>query len=245
MPSEYIGKDGFLVTPQGDSYDYQIRRKKEPGILGRLVELMVPRTSQEFGSGSRCILKILNENRNKFNKEDFPSLSKIASDIIQKRGRYIDIGYGREDDLPHEAFHSIQGFLAENHPTMYDKLNGVAQSKKEAFAKIYKKSPLSKSRGAYDLKHMIESMQSTDLSELPYGYATDHYEERNKLFSRIERQVASEFGKDELIPQLMTMATKYEDKKAQQLLSDIFSEAGLRADFIEQNLFLGMKDWLR
>jgi hypothetical protein len=164
-----------------------------------------------------------------------------VSDIIQTQGRSINIGYERESDLPHETFHSIQGFLAENYPAMLDKLNSVAQNKKEAFTEIYKQSPLSKSRGAYGLEHMIESKQSSDLSELPYGYATNAYERENKQFSQIKRQVASEFGKDELIPQLMTMATGYKDKKAQQLLSEIFSEAGLRSDFMEQKFFFGGK----
>ena len=239
MPSEYIGKDGFLMTPDGESYDYDIQSENKPGIATRLFRKVVPKSAKTIGAGAPNLLKILKDNQGKFSANDFSQLTSIVSEYDQNTGRSIVIPYGREAALPHESFHSIQGFLAENYPEVFNKLDTIAQSKQKEFSQIYSSSPLSKLSRSYGIGDMFPSAQSENNTQ--YQYATKSFERQNPEFSKIQKETTDQLSKNEVIPQLMTMVSQYKDQKAQQLLSEIFSEAGLRSDFMEQKFFFGGK----
>ena len=233
MPAKYLGEDGFLKTPDGGSYVYEVRAGARPQLLTRLWRFVIPRFSQAVGTGAPNLLKILRDNKDRFGEDEIRQLTSIVLEYSLKTGRYIDIAYGRGWDLPHESFHTIQGYLAEHCPNVFNALDTAMQGKNKEFSQVYSNSPLSKSRGAYRVDHMFSSFtfKSFDFPT-QYIYAADAFKRQHPGFSKVEKELIYQLNINEAIPQLLTVATRYNDEKADRLLSQIFGEAGLRTDFM-------------
>ena len=235
MPPKYLGEDGFLKTPDGASYVYEVRAEARPQLLTRLWRLVVPNFSGAYGSGAPRLLKILRDNKDRFGEDEIRQLTSIVLEYSLKTGRYIDIVYGRGWDLPHESFHTIQGYLAEYYPNVFNALDQAMQGKKRDFSQVYSNSPLSKSRGAYRVDDMFPSAESLCVNH--YAYAMEPFKKKHSGFSKVENELMHQLNMNEAIPQLLTVATRYNDEKADRLLSQIFGEAGLRTDFIGREGF--------
>jgi hypothetical protein len=236
MPPNYLGEDGFLKTPDGASYVYEVRAEARPQLLTRLWRLVVPKGSKAYGTGAPNLLKILRDNKDRFGEDEYRQLTSIVLEYSLETGRYIDIAYGDDWALPHESFHTIQGYLAEHCTSVFNALDTAMQGKKREFSQVYSNSPLSKSLWAYRVDHMFPSFKSFDF---PNGYirAAEAFKRQHPGFSKIENELFYQLNMNEAIPQLLTVATRYNDEKADRLLSQIFGEAGLRTDFIERKGF--------
>jgi TP901 family phage tail tape measure protein len=239
MPPEYIGSDGFLQIPDGGSYAFDVESENKPGIITRLFRSIMPKYGQALGTGAPNLLKVLKDNKDKFSSSDYKDLTGIVNNYGKNTPKKITLPYGRESDLPHEAFHTIQSYLASYYPDIFNKLDEIAQQNKKEFTDIYLSSPLSRGLSSYDIDSMFPGEKSKNSTQYRYGMRS--FISKNPEFEKIKDQTINQLSKNEVIPQLITMATKYKDKKAQNLLSSIFSQAGLRSDFASQNFFFGGK----
>ena len=228
MPPEYIGKDGFLMTPGGESYGVGVEKSKS--LIFKLFGKYLPKFGYTTQGQYSTLLRSLQLNKNKFNESDYISLETLIKDKFSREQQKIVVGSGSENILPHEAFHTIQSFLSTNYPDVYDKVLESAVLNKQDFIKVYSKSPISKKAFAsYGLETLFATPQSNRKNN--YRNAFSGEERASELRPVIDAAEAM-LGNNEIIPTLLDMVSIYKDKEAEQLLSKIFTQSGLNADFM-------------
>ena len=242
MPPEYLTKDGLLRTPSGEAYNVGITQKRTP--MAMIAAMLGSQgTAGYYGLADNLIKNRLEQNKNKFNPEDYQKLSNYVQSRLAGPS-VIDIPIGRENQLSHESFHAIQNYLLDNYPDIYTKLQDSAGKREKQFIDIYKSSPINK---RYPLKSILPSSgdEAAYRSSLA-GFASlrTTMPKSKDAISSVTDQSAIDLSRNEIIPLLISAAREFNDKKAESLLSDIFAEAGLNKNFaatMPQGYFWGGK----
>ena len=241
MPAEYIADDGFLKLPGGGSLktniDYDPRAN-----LGQTISSMLGFGSSQkastSGVGERVLLYNLRKNKEAFSPSDFQSLEQwLVSQM--PIGNTISLGKTSTNALSHEAFHTIQGYLAENYPDKYSQLNNVTNKYKNQVIDIYKTSAIKNSK--YSAKSLFP--QKAKDSSYYGSYSDLRRIAPNALGSTLDR-AEMDLGVNEVIPLLISASQQYGDSRATKLLETIFTEAGLNSNFastMPQGYFWGGK----
>ena len=227
MPPEYIGKDGFLMTPGGESYEVGIGKS----TLLNLANMFFPQVGYTTQGSYSTLLSTLRANKDKFSDEDFARLSNNIKAKFESEQQKIGIGFRSGSLIPHEAFHTIQSFLSTNYPDTYDKLLGSALLNKNKFIDIYKKSKMQKSMAKYSIDTLFADKST--LKQSSYARSGDILTSQIPGTESIKEDFIAQMGANEIIPALLDMSTIYKESAAKELLSTIFRDSGLNANFFE------------
>ena len=135
------------------------------------------------------------------------SLSDAGSN--KKRGLAV-FDPSRDDIIAHEGWHDVQSYLLQNYPDISSKLETAVLNRKAAISDF-----ISNTKG------LGYSAERVFASEFP-----DHDDENVK-------QLLSSQMRGESVPMMLQSYKSSKNKQAQDLLSEIFAEAGLNPEFFK------------
>jgi len=240
MPAEYIADDGFLVGTNVD-----INRNNS--MFLKALKFMIPNANFGYTKGTNysVLINSLRKNKSKFTESEYSELEKFAIEKLSQTKNSITLGPGAESLLPHEAFHTIQGFLALNHPQIFDNLLQQSLANKDRYLEIYTKSKLSKSLlGTYQPEKMFTDPKTGSSSFRGLTTILPEKYKSSETIKSLDKEISSTLGANEIIPSLLDMIVLEKNTAAQKLLSDIFYSSGLNANFastMPQGYFWGGK----
>lgn len=251
LPTEMLTKDGMLKmsSGQGESIDIIPPAKKNMMQSLGLASYDPGKAYYSGGLDYKTLRHLLNQRRSELAPEESETLDRFISENLLFAGNQDEISLGgakHKGVLAHETFHDIQGFLYDNYPEIMDKLSSSLGSQKENIEAWYK-DPSNKKftgKGNYQLRNLFPKTEE----DSPYGsYLQDNAREalikkkRSKEipnttpgsgFYRLLSEAQKQLGANEAIPVLLGAASEG-NKSAAEILSKVFSDAGLKPDFMD------------
>jgi TP901 family phage tail tape measure protein len=251
LPPEMLTKDGMLKMPsgQGESIDIIPPAKKNMMQSLGLASYDPGKAYYSGGLDYKALRHLLNQRRSELAPEESETLDRFISENLLFAGNQDEISLGgakHKGVLAHETFHDIQGFLYDNYPEIMDKLSSSLGSQKENIEAWYKDPSNRKftGKGNYQLRNLFPKTEE----DSPYGsYLQDNAREalikkkRSKEipnttpgsgFYRLLSEAQKQLGANEAIPVLLGAASEG-NKSAAEILSKVFSDAGLKPDFMD------------
>ena len=151
------------------------------------------------------------------------SLSDAGSN--KKRGLAV-FDPSRDDIIAHEGWHDIQTYLLRNYPDISSKLETAIINREAAISHF-----ISNTKGlGYSAKYVFEQIQADGEKIRDILLSVRH----NRILGRsgTKRWIAF-WCRLEAVPMMLQSYKSSKNKQAQDLLSEIFAEAGLNPEFFK------------
>jgi len=230
LPPEMLTENGFLRTPTGEGEKINI------SAAGR-------RASYDGGLALKVFRNNLEKAKELLEPEEYSVLKIFIDDALASQGNEDTIeifGGGHGRSLVHETFHDIQGYLYDYYPSVIEQLLSGAEKHKNAIQQWYESPRNEKWTGPGT--YQLETLYPESMDDVPYPITILWQASASLLSSKRMSSTAAmnqvyapshlDLGRLETIPVLLG-ASSEGNSEAAAILKEMFSDAGLKADFYD------------